>query len=47
MRWVDDDTIHVAEVDQDVDVTGVRWQLPDSVVLLYYLTQMIVTAARA
>jgi len=47
VRWVDDDTIYVAEVDQDVDVTGVRWQLPDSVVLLYYLTQMIVTAAKA
>ena len=46
VRWVDDNTIHVSEVNQDVDVIGVRWRFPDSVVLLYYLTRMLVVTAR-
>ncbi len=42
VRWVDNDTIHVSEVDEDVDVTGVRFDVPEFIALPYFLTHMLI-----
>jgi len=46
VRWVDNRTIHVSEVDQDVDVIGVRAEVPNFLILPFYLTRMLIVAAQ-
>ena len=46
VKWVDNGTIHVSEVDQDVDVIGVRAEVPDFLALPFYLTRMLIVAAQ-